>query len=208
MLTAKKVVLLFAVAAMIALPVRNAAAQSAPANPVKHLLDVASVAFPQMLKHCRTQACKDYANQATTLVQNAEQDYANGTLTGDNLANFFANLKSVSTQLQNEIVKGMTPAEQHQYNNCKGCQMNNSTTDLVAPPQAKTSLVTAVYHPSQQGHIVLVQQNPCQLCQQTFDQLSLICELYELDCPPCADACLIADFIEYEECLAQFGGCN
>lgn len=200
--TAKRTTLCFAIAAMILLPVQNIAAQSSTtSSPIKHLLDKTSVFFSVTAAQCRSQACKDDAQQATTLVQNAEQDYTNGALTGANLKDFLENLKTATKQLHDDVLNDMTPAESKQYQNCKSCQEQEKKMSLRLKKE-KARVVSAVYHPGQ-GHIVLAQYNQCQECEQVAQELEAICLLYEITCPPCATVCEATVIAEEIACFEE-----
>lgn len=202
MRTAKRATLCVAIAAMILLPVQNIAAQSSDtSSSVKHLLDKASVFFSVTAAQCTSQACKDDAQQATVLVQNAEQDYTTGALTGANLKDFMENLKTATKQLHDDILNSMTPAENKQYQNCKSCQEQEKKMSLRLKKE-KARVVSAVYHPGQ-GHIVLAQYNQCQECEQVAQELDAICLLYYITCPPCAEACEATVLYEEIQCLEQ-----
>jgi hypothetical protein len=207
---AKRLFVCLATVTMLAVPVQNVAAQTSSANPsaVKHLLDAGSVMFSTIQSWCRTDACKTDAQQLLTLIQNARQDDANGVLTSANLKNFLQNMQTVTKQLHGDILNSMSPAEKQKYGQCKSCQAaEQKMAYRIGHETQAAHLSRAVYHPGA-GHIVMVQENPCQECQTVFEEALAICAIYMGDCPPCAYACFTVDAYEYEACLANFGGCN
>jgi hypothetical protein len=139
-----------------------------------------------------------------TLVETAQQDYGNGTLTGANLKNFMQNMQTVTKQLHGDILNSMTPAEKEKYTHCKSCQATEQKMAFHVRREAPR-LSRAVYHPGA-GHIVLVQENACQQCTTVFDEAMAICAIYMGDCPPCAYACFAVAAYEYEEC--SFSWCQ
>ncbi len=176
--------------------------QSSPtaSAPLKRVLDMGATFFPAVKSICRTQECTDLAQQGETLVEGAQEEYTNGTLTGAEAHNFLENARTVTIQLINSIKGSLTPAEQQKLKSCKECQNEG----LVTPSKSKGSAVGIVYHPKSGAHMVLV-QDQCQECTQVASAALQICAVYGIiGCEPCYAICVGTVYEQFLSCQETY----